>query len=263
MALNQVPFAMRQLGAGEAEPDGRNANSKNAASFQNANRIQESFTAQLEKRVLFWIAARLPLWVTSDQLTLLGLASMCLACAGYVLARWHRIGFLLAPLCLALNWFGDSLDGTLARFRDCQRPRYGFYVDHMIDSVGAVLLIGGLTASGCLNWTIAAGMLIAFLLLSIESYLATYTLQTFRLSFWKFGPTEIRILLSLGSIALWLNPRSSVFGSGYRLFDVGGVIAIAGMLAMLFTAAIPHILTLYREEALPPRAHLPRGGSHS
>ena len=263
MALNQVPFAMGQLGMGGAEPDNPDANSKHAASFQNASRVQESFSAGIEKRVLLWIAARLPLWVTSDQLTALGLASMCLACACYVLARWHRIGFLLAPLCLALNWFGDSLDGTLARFRNCQRPRYGFYVDHMIDSVGAVLLIGGLTASGCLNWTIAAGMLIAFLLLSIESYLATYTLRTFQLSFWKFGPTEIRILLSLGSIALWLNPRSSVFGTAYRLFDFGGIVAIGGMLAMLFAAAIPHIVRLYREETLPPRAHVRPDGRHS
>ncbi|HEV2615567.1 MAG TPA: hypothetical protein VGU63_03040, partial [Candidatus Acidoferrales bacterium] len=104
MALNQVPFAMGQLSMGGAEPDNPDANSKHAASFQNASRVQESFSAGIEKRVLLWMAARLPLWVTSDQLTALGLASMCLACACYVLARWHRIGFLLAPLCLALNW---------------------------------------------------------------------------------------------------------------------------------------------------------------
>ncbi|HEV2616870.1 MAG TPA: hypothetical protein VGU63_09715, partial [Candidatus Acidoferrales bacterium] len=91
----------------------------------------------------------------------------------------------------------------------------------------------------------------------------TYTLRTFQLSFWKFGPTEIRILLSLGSIALWLNPRSSVFGTAYRLFDFGGIVAIGGMLAMLFAAAIPHIVRLYREETLPPRAHVRPDGRHS
>ena len=249
MALNQAPLPVERLNPVNPEIGIHSANGKDSATFHEAARIQESFSARFEKRVLLWLAARLPLWVTSDQLTALGLASMCFASACYVLARWHRSGFLLAPFCLALNWFGDSLDGTLARFRNCQRPRYGFYVDHMIDSVGAVLLVGGLAASRCLNWKIAAGMLIAFLLLSIESYLATYTLRTFQLSFWKFGPTEIRILLSLGSVVLWLDPRASVFGSSYRLFDFGGLVAIAGMLAMLFAAAVPHIARLYREEA--------------
>ena len=255
MALNQVPLPAEKLSTSSPEIAIHSANGKGSATFLEAARIQESFSARFEKRVLLWLAARLPLWVTSDQLTALGLASMCLACVSYVLARWHRSAFLLAPFCLALNWFGDSLDGTLARFRNCQRPRYGFYVDHMIDSVGAVLLMGGLAASGCLDWKIAAGMLIAFLLLSIESYLATYTLRTFQLSFWKFGPTEIRILLSLGSVVLWLDPRASVFGSSYRLFDFGGLVAIGGMLAMLFTAAIQHIVRLYREETPSFRAN--------
>lgn len=255
MALNQFPLPVENLGTGSSEIVIHPADTKGPAAFQDALRVQESFSARFERKVLLYLAARLPLWVTPDQLTALGLASMCLACACYVLARWHRSGFLFAPFCLALHWFGDSLDGTLARFRNCQRPRYGFYVDHMIDSVGAVLLMGGLAASGYLNWKIAAGMLIAFLLLSIESYLATYTLRTFQLSFWKFGPTEIRILLSLGSIVLWLNPRVSVFRSNYQLFDFGGLVAIGGMLAMLFTAAIQHIVRLHREETPSFRAN--------
>jgi archaetidylinositol phosphate synthase len=218
-----------------------------ALSFRNAERVQESFTARAEKRVLLWIATRLPLWATSDQLTCLGLSAMLFGWGSYLLARWYRSGFLLATLSLALNWFGDSLDGTLARVRNQQRPRYGFYVDHVIDSIGAVLLMTGLAVSGCVDWRIAAAMLVGFLLLSIESYLASYTLGVFRMSFWKFGPTEIRILLALGNLALWWNPEATVFGR-FRLFDFGGAIAAALMLAMFLASAIRHTAHLYRAE---------------
>jgi hypothetical protein len=113
------------------------------AAFRNAERVQQSLTARFEKKVLLGIALGLPLWVTSDQLTCLGLSAMLFGWGSYLLARWYRSGFLFATLSLALNWFGDSLDGTLARVRNQQRPRYGFYVDHVIDSLGAVLLMSG------------------------------------------------------------------------------------------------------------------------
>jgi phosphatidylglycerophosphate synthase len=149
-----------------------------------------------------------------------------------------------------INWFGDSLDGTLARLRNRQRPRYGFYVDHIIDTFGAFFLMGGLAMSGYIHWEIALGMLVTFLMLSIEAYLATYTIGTFRMSYGKFGPTEIRILLALGNAALWFNPVARVFGSGYGVLDVGGVIGIAGMAVMLIASAIAHTLRLYRLEPL-------------
>jgi phosphatidylglycerophosphate synthase len=221
-----------------------------ASAFRNAQRVQESITSRIEKKVLLRIAARLPQWVTSDQLTCLGLAAIFLAWAGYFFARWHRSGFLLATLALALNWFGDSLDGTLARVRNRQRPRYGFYVDHVIDSTGAVLLLGGLALSGCLDWRIAAAMLVGFLLLSIESYLASYTLGVFRMSFWKFGPTEIRILLAAGNLALWWNPQATVFAR-FHLFDFGGIIASVLMFTMFLASAARHTAQLYRAEQLP------------
>ena len=115
----------------------RDENSRSPHAFQDATRSQNSFTASLERRMLLWLAPRLPHWVQPDHLTLLGFAAMFLAGAGYALARWTHAGSLIATLGLALNWFGDSMDGTLARFRCRQRPRYGFYVDHMIDSIGA------------------------------------------------------------------------------------------------------------------------------
>src|SRR6202049_1731032 len=172
---------------------------KKSVPFKDAFRLQESFTAAAERKALAWLAARLPARVNSDHLTLLGFVAMFLAGASYAFARTHRAGLILATLFLALNWFGDSLDGTLARLRNRQRPRYGFYVDHMIDSFGALFLMGGLAFSGYIDWRIAMGLLVAFLLLSIESYLASYTLGIFRLSFAKFGPTEIRILLALAN----------------------------------------------------------------
>jgi archaetidylinositol phosphate synthase len=219
--------------------------------FKNATRIQESVTSGLERRALLWLAAHLPFWVSSDQLTFLGFVAMFLAGCSYLLARWHAIGLLLATMFLALNWFGDSLDGTLARVRNRQRPRYGFYVDHMIDSFGALFLMTGLGLSGYVDWRIAMGMLIAFLLLSIETYLASYTLGVFRLSFAKLGPTEIRILLGLGNFVLWLHPSMRFPGSSWRLFDFAGLVAIPIMGIMVVTAAVWHTAQLYGQETQP------------
>ena len=216
--------------------------------FKDAFRLQESFTAAAERKALAWLAARLPARVNSDHLTLLGFVAMFLAGASYALARTHRAGLILATLFLALNWFGDSLDGTLARLRNRQRPRYGFYVDHMIDTFGGLFLMVGLAISGFVDWRIALGMFVAFLMLSVQVYLATYTVGMFQLSFAKFGPTEIRILLALGNVALWLHPYARVFGSSYRIFDVGGIIAIAGMLLMLIVSTIFNTVKLYRAE---------------
>jgi len=218
--------------------------------FKNATRLQNSFTAAIERKALLWLAARLPVSINSDHLTLLGFVAMFLAGCSYAFARWNSWGLLLATLCLALNWFGDSLDGTLARVRNRQRPRYGFYVDHMIDSFGALFLMGGLAASGYIDWRIAMGLLVAFLLLSIESYLASYTLGIFRLSFAKFGPTEIRILLGIANAVLFFLPAARIPGWSHRLLDIGGIIAIVAMTAMAIVAAVTHTLSLYRQETL-------------
>src|SRR5580693_4906710 len=180
--------------------------------FKNATRIQESVTSVLERRTLLWLAAHLPSWVSSDQLTFLGFVAMFLAGCSYLLARWHAIGLLLATMFLAVNWFGDSLDGTLARVRNRQRPRYGFYVDHIADTFGALALMAGLGCSGYAHWEIAAGMLVCFYALSIESYLATYTTGRFHLSHGIFGPTEIRILLAVGNMLVLTHPYVNIAG---------------------------------------------------
>ena len=156
-------------------------------------------------------------------------------------------------LFLAVNWFGDSLDGTLARVRNRQRPRYGFYVDHVIDTFGALFLTSGLAFSGYMSTAIAAGLLIVFYMLSIEVYLATYTIGTFHLSFWIFGPTELRLVLAIGNLVLYFSDSSTVklIGGEYRLFDVGGAVGIVGMALMLIVATIRHTRMLYHGEMLP------------
>jgi phosphatidylglycerophosphate synthase len=224
-------------------------NAKSPA-FKDAFRLQESFTAAAERKALAWLAARLPARVNSDHLTLVGFVAMFLAGASYAFARTHRAGLILATLFLALNWFGDSLDGTLARLRNRQRPRYGFYVDHMIDTFGGLFLMGGLAISGFIDWRIALGMFVAFLMLSVQVYLATYTVGTFQLSFAKFGPTEIRILLALGNAALWFHPDARILSSSYRIFDVGGIVAIVGMSLMLIVSTLFNSVKLYRAETL-------------
>ena len=221
-----------------------------ARPFTPATRVQQSFVAAAEKKALLWLAERTPRGINSDHLTLLGFAAQCLAGVCYALARWNRYLLLLGILFLALNWLGDSLDGTLARVRNCQRPRYGFYVDHIADTFAAFFLMGGLAFSGYIHPAIAFGMLIAFLMLSIEAYLATYTLGQFQLSYWKLSPTEIRLLLAAGNIALLRWPTVNVVGTQLRLLDIAGVVGIVGMALMLIVSAIQHTATLYREEKI-------------
>jgi len=224
---------------------------KGTARFQAARRVNRSLTAVVEKRALQWMAERTPKWVTSDQLTLLGFTAQIGAGVCYALSRFNRYALLLVILCIVLNWFGDSMDGTLARVRMQQRPRYGFYVDHMVDIFGSVALMCGLARSGLLHWQTAIAMLIAFLLLSSESYLATYTLSCFELSQGIFGPTEIRILLIVGNLALLRSPYSTLFGHRMLLFDLGGSIAAVSMFAMAIFVAVRHTAELYRQEPLP------------
>jgi len=216
--------------------------------FKPAARAHTSLLADAEKRSLIWIAGRLPAWVNSDHLTGLGFVSLILAGASYWYARFDAVGLVLVIPFLALNWFGDSLDGTLARVRNRQRPRYGFYVDHILDALGMSALMAGLALSGYLSLLIAGAFLIAYLLLSIEIYLATYTIGTFHLSYWRFGPTELRILLVVGNLFALRSPHAMLAGREFLLFDAGFAVGAAALLAILAQATVKHIAMLYREE---------------
>jgi archaetidylinositol phosphate synthase len=223
---------------------------RRAPYFPEMRRIQESWVAARERRVLLWLAARIPQCIGPDHLTALGLAAQLAAGACYALAASNRYALLGVIACLALNWLGDSLDGTVARARQQLRPRYGFYVDHMVDSFGALALMGGLACSGCMRPWIAIALLVAFLMLSIQSYLATYALGEFRLSFWRFGPTELRILLAVGNLALFWKPRVHLLGGDYKLFDLGGALGLAGMTLMVLFFTAQNTARLYREEKI-------------
>src|SRR6266545_2149692 len=200
-------------------------------------REHRSILAAAEKRLLVFIAERLPRAINSDHLTSLALAAMGLAGAAFAASRWDRRALWLVVVALALNWFGDSLDGTLARVRRAERPRYGFYVDHVLDIAGATLLFGGLACSPFITPSIALTLLIAYLLVAGEVFLATAVRGVFKMSVGGIGPTELRIILAAGAMALLRDPYVSIGTLTVRLFDLGGALAAAGLLAV-FVASV-------------------------
>ena len=216
-------------------------------------RQHRSVLAGLEKRLLIWIARRLPAWVSSDHLTALGLLSMGLVGAAFAWsARDPRVLYLV-PVLLAVNWFGDSLDGTVARVRNRQRPRYGYYVDHVVDIAGAVALFGGMALSGAMQPVIALALLVAYIAAMAEVFLATHVTHVFRLASFGFGPTELRIVLAAGALALVGRPQVSVPWLGrVPLFDVGGIMAIAGISLAFVMSSVQTARRLAREERLDP-----------
>ncbi len=216
--------------------------------FKDAKRVQASILSGLEKGVLTWLAKRMPAPVNPDHLTAIGFAAMILAGVFYASAPWWPAALLLVNVLLAVNWFGDSMDGTLARFRNKQRPRYGYYVDHIIDALSAVFLFGGLALSGLMSPPVAVGMLLCYLLLAIQSYLATHSLGVFSISWWKFSPTEMRILLALGNIVVYFKPVVAPAGWHVLFFDLAGVISIVCMLAVLAVSVVRNTILLYRTE---------------
>jgi archaetidylinositol phosphate synthase len=218
------------------------------AQFQSAAREIDGFTARMEKKALVWMAQRMPQWVNSDHLTLLGLFAMLGAGLAYWRSGEQPAWLWAVSLFIVLNWLGDSMDGTLARVRNQQRPRYGFYVDHIVDALSALFLFGGLGLSGYMSPAVAVGLLIVYLLLAIESYLATYTIGKFSISHFGFGPTELRLLLIFGNCFLFDRPRVSILGYSWQLFDFGGTIGIACMSAVFILAAARNTAKLYREE---------------
>ena len=216
-------------------------------------REHRSILASAEKQLLIAIARRLPAWISSDHLTLLGLLAMPaagLAFAAIPAAPWSAALFAAA---LAVNWFGDSLDGTLARVRLQPRPRYGYYVDHVIDLAGTAFLVGGMAASGLMTPTVALALLAAYFLVSAETYLATHSVGIFRLSFAGIGPTELRILMAIGAVLVARQPWVAVAGHRALLLDVGGLVTAGGLVVVFTASAIRNARALYLAEPLPPR----------
>jgi archaetidylinositol phosphate synthase len=220
-----------------------------------ARRVHESLLAAVEKRCLIWMARRIPEPVNSDHLT--ALAGLSMLGAGLCYWNGSRPALLAAIVLLIVNWFGDSLDGTLARVRHHERPRYGFYVDHVLDVLCILFIFAGLVLGGHMSFVMGAGFLLAYYLLMIEIALATHAVGVFRISFWKFGPTELRILLALGSLRLMQSDFVMLGGSTYRLFDIGGVVGIIGLVVTFIVSAVANTRTLYAAEPLPRRTARP------
>ena len=216
--------------------------------FQDAKRQQMGLLARAESRVLLWLARHTPAWINSDHLTLLGFLSMIGAGVCYSLSGKDKLFLLVVSICIVLNWLGDSLDGTLARYRNKLRPRYGFYVDHIVDTFGTFFLLGGMALSGYMSERVTLFLLIAYFMVSINVYLAAYCLGTFKISFGAFSPTELRALLIVGNFFLFYRPKVHVLGQLYLLFDVGGVIGIFGMILILIVTTLANTTRLYRME---------------
>ena len=221
--------------------------------FVEAHRNSTGLLTAVERRVLLWLAHRMPARVNSDHLTALGLVAMFLVGVCFAVSSAAPIALWGVVVFLALNWFGDSLDGTLARVRGHQRPRYGFYVDHILDTFGALFVLGGLAISGHMTPIVAAAFLVAYYVLSIEIYLATYCVGRFQMSFWGWGPTELRILLAIGALMLFVKPMVTIFGVPMRLFDAGGIVGAVGLVFTAIVSVIRNTRTLYTIEPLPTR----------
>jgi len=210
-------------------------------------REHNSVLAASEKRLLVRMAGRLPAWVNSDHLTFTGAAAML----GIGACYWAGGGALLMVIpLLVVNWFGDSLDGTLARVRKQERPRYGYYVDHVLDAIGFACLFGGLMLGGHLSIPIGLAFLAAYYLLVAEISMATHARGTFKMAFMKVGPTELRIILSAGTIQLMRSDYVAIFGHQWLLFDIGAAVAAAGVLIAFAVSALKNGIALYQEERL-------------
>jgi phosphatidylglycerophosphate synthase len=221
-----------------------------AITVEKHKRELKSILTSAEAAALKWFAARMPSWVNSDHLTLLGLAGMALAGVFYYLSQWNPLLLHVVNLWIVVNWFGDSLDGTLARYRNRLRPRYGYYVDHILDNYGVLFLTAGMAFSGFISPWVAAAVLISYLLLNINIYLATSAVGVFKISFGILGPTELRALLIVGNLILISRPTVEIFGRQMLFFDVGGIVAAGSMFVILIISTILNTRKLYCLERL-------------
>lgn len=191
-------------------------------------RIQDNVLARNERRILTWLCARLPAWVTPDKLTILGLLGSFLTFAGYAASNFDRLWLLAAVLGYVVNWFGDSLDGSLARFRSIERPSYGYFIDHSCDMLTTLFILTGMGLSPYVTMDFAMLALAGYLLLSIHTFLSAQVLGEFKLSHLAAGPTELRIVLIVLTLMMMaLGTRPGLFGSisGFDIF-VGTVGAV-------------------------------------
>ena len=214
-------------------------------------RVNDILLGPLERPALKWLAAHLPAWVTPDACTLIGVFGALLVAVSYGLTNLNS-GFLwLASLGFVVNWFGDSLDGTIARRRNIERPVFGFFVDHMTDALSQVLICLGLGLSPYIQFEIACLLLIAYLLLSVLVYVRTYAIGEFKISYGKLGPTEIRALaILLNTIIFFGGKREFLFPTGFfgtltlTPYDLAVAVITLLLVFFFFTASIQETIRL-------------------
>ena len=220
-----------------------------------AEREPNFLFAPLERRFLPWAARRLPRRVLPDDMTAIGVLAAFGVCAAYQLSNNGNEWLWVASALLILQWLGDSLDGTLARVRGIQRPKYGYYLDHMVDAIATAAIGLGLGLSPYMLLSIGALIVVGYLILSINVYLESMAFGRFRLGYGYLGPTEIRaILIALNTaLALELGLDFRLLELNMTVFDVIGL-AIAGvMIALLVVRAFGNLRELAAEEPAAPR----------
>jgi archaetidylinositol phosphate synthase len=215
-----------------------------------ATREKTFLLARPEARVLEWIAARLPRWVMPDHLTALGVLAALGIAAAYALSNRDPMWLWAASGLLVVHWLGDSLDGTLARVRRTERPRYGYYLDHLVDAVATVVIGLGLGLSPYMLLACGLATVVAYLVLSINTYLETNALGVFSLGYGRLGPTEARLgLIAVNAVlALGLVPAFSVAGVGPGILDLAALGLVALMLGGLAVRAARNLRELGRLE---------------
>jgi archaetidylinositol phosphate synthase len=198
------------------------------APLQPPRRIQRNVLAEGEKRLLAWICPRLPAWVTPDKLTGLALVAAIAIGAGYALSNLHPAWLLLSIASYFVHWFGDSLDGTIARYRHIERPRFGYFIDHSSDGLASLLILGGIGMSPYLRVDVAMFAVVAYLLIAVHTFLLAKVSGDFPLSHLGAGPTELRIILIALTVAMgWLGPDVARI-AGFNVFDMlfGGLAVV-------------------------------------
>src|SRR5512140_2563829 len=217
-------------------------------------RANESLLAVAERRLLQRLAASLPAWVMPDHLTSLGLIASTLVGAGYALSNRNELWLWLVNAAVVLNWFGDSLDGTTARYRKTERPRYGYYLDHLTDAYSTLAIGLGLGFSPYMLLAVGLAIVVAYLTLSVNVYLETHVFAEFSFSYGRLGPTYVRVLLILLITAVFFGAAMPfhLLGAGDTVFDVFGIAAALAMLGLLLFRAAGNLRRLARME--PPRA---------
>jgi len=221
-----------------------------APAFNEARREHKSLTAAAEKKLLVWIAERLPPWINADHLTSLGLLAFLAGGVFYWLCARDHAWLHAVNACLVLNWLGDSLDGTVARVRQKLRPRYGFYVDHMVDALAALFLLLGLAYSTLITPAVAIALLVAYFFLTINMGYATHALGVFKISYGAMGGTEMRILLALVNLAVLCWPQVEIAGHSVLLFDVFGILATVAVAVTALRSTAQVAKRLYDLERL-------------